>query len=164
MEIIDVFAVYGDFGNFGSGTLIGIFDNIEQAKKTSKGRGSLDCGGDAEIQERRAIKDGSDLYLLELNFPVSVNAELCPDPRHQHESYRIIITEINDTIEFMQCFRKKTNLSLRETRKFMDLFNKYGKAQVPKNPLSFDGTYSKEAAMSWKQEMELNNVAKLEFK
>jgi len=62
MKIIDVFAVYGDFGNVGDGAIIGIFDNELKAKEIAKGRGSLDCGGDGNVVRKKAVKDGEDLY------------------------------------------------------------------------------------------------------
>jgi len=162
MNIIDVYAVYGDFGNFGSGNLIGIFDSIKQAEKVAKGRGSLDCGGDGKVVERRAIQDGKDFYLLELNFPILMNKDINPDPRCESGSYSIIVTKINNSLEFMKLFRKKTCLSLLETKRFMDTFHQYGKAQIPNPP--FDNTHLKEDAILWKQEAELNDIAKLEFK
>jgi ribosomal protein L7/L12 len=163
MNMVDVFAVYGDFGNFGDGTLIGVFDNIKEAEKSAKGRGSLDCGGDGHIKERKAIQDGEEFYLLELNFPISINKELSPDPRYKEESYSIVVTRINNSVEFMKILRKRTGISLRETKDFMDTFYAYGKAKIQPCKSSFDGTFSKDEAMSWKQEVELNDVAKLEF-
>lgn len=84
MNIVDVFAVYGDFGNAGGGILIGVFDDIKQAEKAAEGRGSLDCGGDGHIIERKAIQDNKDFYLLELDFPISINKELTPNPRYRN--------------------------------------------------------------------------------
>lgn len=75
MNIVDVFTVYGDFGNVGCGELIGIFDDIEKAEKVAKGRGSLDCGGDGDVRIRKAIKDGDDFYLIKPDFPLSINVK-----------------------------------------------------------------------------------------
>ena len=163
MNIVDVYAVYGDYGNVGDGTLIGIFDNIQQAERVSQGRGSLDCGGDGQVVERRAIQDGKDFYLLELNFPISINTDINPNVRCSDVSYSIVITEINNVIEFMKLFRRKTAMSLRETKKIMDEFRQCGKVQLPASPLSVSGTYDKDDAISWKQEAELNNIAKVEL-
>ena len=121
MKIINVFAVYGDYGNAGGGSLIGVFDSIERAETSAKGRGSLDCGGDGQVVDRRAIQDGKDFYLLALNCPISMNEELIPDTRYNSESHSIVVTEINDTIEFIKLFRKNTKMSLSRNN-LKDLF------------------------------------------
>jgi hypothetical protein len=163
MNIVNVFAVYGDFGNFGDGTLIGVFDDINQAEKAAKGRGSLDCGGDGHIKERKAIQDGKDFYLLELNFAISINKELSTNPRDREESYSVVVTKVNNSLEFMRILRRRTGMSIRETKEFMDTFYAYGQAKIQPCTSYFDGTFSKDEAISWKQEVELNDVARLEF-
>lgn len=80
MKIVNVFAVYGDFPNGGGKPLIGIFDNQEQAGKTAKGRGSLDCGGDGYVEEKKAVQDGDNFYLI-VSKPLALNEELIPNPR-----------------------------------------------------------------------------------
>jgi len=165
MEIIDVFAVYGDFGNCDfKGTLIGIFDNAAQAEKISKGRGSLDCGGNAIIVDKKAIRDGDDIYLMELNFPTSINKELTPNPRYISEEYSIIVTDVKEKIEFMRLIRRMTGMSLLETKGVMDTFYSKGEAVIPPNRESLNGKFSKEDAIRWKQEAELRGIARLEFK
>lgn len=80
MKIVNVFAVYGDFPNGGGRSLIGIFDSLGQARKIAKGRGSLDCGGDGYVEEKKAVQDGDNFYLVQ-SVPVALNKELVSNPR-----------------------------------------------------------------------------------
>lgn len=61
MTIIKAFAVIGDQGNIGPGSVLGIFTDPDVAKANAKGRGSLDCGGNGEVREYEAVQfeDGS---------------------------------------------------------------------------------------------------------
>ena len=82
-EIIDVFCVYGDYGDRGGGALIGVFNNEKAANEAANGRGSLDCGGDGEVVKRKAIfVPPDDFFLLESNELIQFNKVLFQRTEH----------------------------------------------------------------------------------
>ncbi len=158
MNIIDVFAVYGDFGNFGEGVLIGIFDNREAAEQAAKGRGSLDCGGDGKIKEKKAIQDGEKIYLLKYEEPVSINEIVTPDPRMKEELFAVVIKEIKGRTQFMKILRKHTSMSVGDVKIFMDELK-----DSPKDT-PWDFAFSRQQAEAFKKEVETDNTAVVEFR
>jgi len=60
----------------------------------------------------------------------------------------------------MKFIRQQTLLSLNETKHFVDIFRRDGKAEIPES--SFINLVSLQKALSWKKELEDNKIAKLE--
>jgi len=163
MKIIDVFAVYGDYGNIGSGNLIGIFTNEVKALAAAKGRGSLDCGGDGRIEKRLGIKLGEKINLLELGFFVTLDTVVSPDPRYIVESWTIRITSVKKPIDFMVVYRRRTGCALKDAKAFMNLARSDGGATLDITPTNLMACYSKEEALEWKQELEMNGIATVDI-
>lgn len=57
LEKVKMWAVRGDFGNVGNGTILGVFDTESIAKQNAVGCGSLDCGGDGHVEQVWALFD-----------------------------------------------------------------------------------------------------------
>ena len=152
LDIIDVFAVYGDYGNVGSGSLIGVFEDEGDACEAAKGRGSLDCGGDGSVHKRKGVRSGEEVYLLETDSPVGLNAVARPDPR-QRCSFGIVVTSVSDLVKFIQIVRRRTGMSLQEAKRLYDAVARSGRAVVE----PFSGGRSPEVTlvgfMEWKTEL-----------
>lgn len=172
LNIIDVFAVYGDDCNIGKGTLIGIFERANDASKATIGRGSIEsagvCDGESRhngiVINKKAIKVGEEVYLLELDHAVKINQIVRPYPKNFNEQpdFGIVVIEIKNTIEFMKVVRKRTGMDLIEVKHVVDNYHKNGKAKIEPFHNNIDSTVSKEEFIQWKQEFELNNYAKIE--
>lgn len=163
LSIIDVFAVVGDFGNCGDGSLLGVFTDENKAISASKGRGSLDCGGDGRVESRKAIKyqDGK-VNLLALDFPISLNTIVTPNPRDGNYKFKIKLSNVKQPIQFMTILRRRTGMSLKDVKEFTDAARSLEGAIVGSNSVNLSGIYTKEEAFEFKQEFELNNVATVE--
>jgi hypothetical protein len=160
LKIIDVFAVYGDFGNIGGGCLIGIFEDKNQAEKASNGRGSLDCGGDGKVLNRKAIKvNNNEFYLLELDFPIKANIVLYNKVLSE-TTFKVKVVGIKDAIRFMRFIRSKTEMSFKEVKELTDKVRKYGEAIVEPFHNNLNNAIFKEEFIRWKQE--LGDDAKIE--
>ena len=173
LEIVDVYAAYGDYGSVGEGSLIGVFSDENKAFKAVKGRGNIDMGGvDGNVVKSKALIDKEKLYLLALPFAISIDTVVTPDPSKNGntfeitDSYSIVISEVNSlkAIEFMRIIRRRTGCSLKHGKEFLDKIRNQGSAEIYGNSMNLSAIYSKEEAMDWKQELELNNVAKVEVK
>lgn len=162
-NIIDVYAVYGDSGNVGSGCLIGVFTEEKLATSAAVGRGNLDCGGDGDVQKRKAVQCGDEIYLLELDFSIRTNVILKADPRN-YSQYRfcLYVKSINKPIDFMRVVRRKTGMTLAEVRAVYKKFQDTGEAKIEPFHDWIDATVHKEDIPLWKQELELNNIATIE--
>lgn len=134
LNIIDVFAVYGDYGNIGNGRLIGFFDDNKMAELAAKNRGSLDCGGDGQVIKRKGIKNGNDVYLIESFSPI--NSVIIP-PRTELEPYwySVMVTDIIDSLKFMFVLRRVTGMSLLGCKQFVNDFRSKGKLEL-KHPIT----------------------------
>jgi len=162
-QIIDVLAVYGDYGNVGNGHLIGVFTERNQAEKAAKGRGSLDCGGDGRIEERKAIREVTgEVHLLELNFPIMCNTVVLPDPRHYVCDFCIMVTSVLKPIDFIRAVRRRTGMGLKEAKDVSDKAKTLGRAKIEPFHNNLYSMVSKEEFNEWKQELELNNIATIE--
>ena len=164
-NIIDVFAVYGDACNVGGGILIGIFEKENEALAAAVGRGNIDTGwGNGNVVKKKAIKIDDEVYLLELDHSVKINhvlKERFDTPIEQY-SFGIIVTDIKSAINFMKVVRKRTGMTLMEVKNICDDYIANGKAKIEPFHNSIDSTVTKETFLEWKQEMELNNYAKIE--
>jgi len=129
LNIIGVFAVYGDYGNFGDGCLIGIFDDRKMAELAAKNRGSLDCGGDGQVKEKKGIKDGNNIHLIESSS--LINSVIIP-PRSEFKPYwyNIVVTNIIDSLKFMFVLRRLTGMSLLDCKLFVNDCRSKGKLEV----------------------------------
>ena len=162
IEIIDVFAVYVDYGNVGDADLIGVFSARPSANRAAERRGSLDGAGNGRVEERKGIKIGDEVYLLELNFPIKLNAVVRPDPREFEVFYGILVTSINNHLEFMKVVRKRTGMGLKEVKDLVDRFRDKGKARIEPFHDNISCKISREEFIEWKQELEMNNFATIE--
>jgi hypothetical protein len=152
LNIVDVFAVYGDFGNIGNGCLIGVFDNKDMAESAAKDRGSLDCGGNGHIENRKGIKDEDTIYLIESCS--LVNSIIKPlEPESKIFYYNILVTNIIDPVKFLWTLRSRTGADLSTAKQFRNKFRRLGKLKV-------DKIVSSDEFADWKKE--LKNIAVIE--
>jgi len=172
LEIIDVFAVYGDGCNIGIGSLIGVFENENDASKTTVGRGNVDFGGtdggsrgNGVVVNKKAIRIEDEIYLLELNHSVKIN-KILREPTTGYidgdRYFGIMVTGVSDAINFMKVVRKRTGMTLRETKTLYDKCRREGKARVEPFHDNIDNLVSKDEFVQWKQELELNGYATID--
>jgi hypothetical protein len=166
IDLYDVYVVYGDGVNVGS-SLLGVFSTETQAIKCAQGRGNLDTGtGDGYVEKHKCIKDGDKIYLLALDFPIDCDKILVPDPRKMQTSYKILIKNVDPSkaIDFLKVFRKRTGMSLKESKDFLDYVRAEGVAEIPSNSTNLNAWYDEKDVLDWKQELELNGIATVEAK
>tara|TARA_R110000824_G_scaffold12226_7_gene53678 strand:- start:74151 stop:74660 length:510 start_codon:yes stop_codon:yes gene_type:complete len=161
--IIKVFAAYGDYHQVGGGSLLGVFREESSANDAVKGRGSLDCGGDGNVEERSAmILSNGKINLLDLDFFIELDKVVTPNPRYVSVEFDIKIKDIKKPIDFMVVYRRKTGCLLKEAKDFADKVRENGEASLSENQNNFSALYEKEDVVSWKEELELNDIATVE--
>jgi ribosomal protein L7/L12 len=180
VSLIDVFAVYGDYGNIGDGILIGVFENENLALKAALGRGNMDCrptslpnghSNDGNIVKKKAVKVNDEVYLLEVSHLVKLNTVLTvnkrvswcvPEETTPYFKVKLIDVGINKQIEFMKFVRCKTGMSLVEVKNVYNRFREKGSAVIEPFHFNLDSEITKEEFVQWQQELELRGIAKIE--
>jgi ribosomal protein L7/L12 len=133
--------------------IIGIFEVRNMAESAAKGRGNLDCGGDGKIEERKGVRDGDKVYLLELDYPIKCNMVVNKDPRNEKYTYGIMVTEVTNPISFMRIVRRRTEMGLKEVKDLYDNVKANGKFPIKNMPNNINEIFTKEEFGEWKQEL-----------
>jgi hypothetical protein len=127
MEVFDIYAVYGDFGNVGNGPLLGIYENEADAQKASIGRGSKDCGGNGEVVKKLCVKiDDRNVYLIETPNTFPLNTVLIEKETFEDDDplVQVRVKTIMDRFQFMKIAKESCGLNNKQVNSILRAIDK----------------------------------------
>lgn len=132
MKPTKVYAVYGDFGNIGHGSLLGISLDKSEATMMANGRGSLDCGGHGRVCEVMAISTEDGWYVLQNEEPLRLG-EMAPCPYSKCCSYDVWLIKPDPirVISAIKVVRELTGMFLKDAKRLVDSSPVVVKKSVP---------------------------------
>lgn len=167
-KIIDVYALYGDQGNIGGGILLGIFTDKEKAERASIGRGSMDCGGNGKVKEKKAFQTELGLFLLEKETAMEDGKVILRGGKEE-SFYEIHVTSIKRMLDFMKFVRGETGITLTEIKSICDKVVRDGHAVMPTRTHILAGElrytlFEKKDVQRWIDALVKTGIATLEVK